>query len=157
MRKLLLLVLAAVLTLLVVPSASADATIPKGSFAHCYTIQKKGRYNDVEAGAKVTQNAEDARVHGFVAVSKDCQKVNSVPIVRITILHARLRNLATGATVRMSPGHSATKKGIVRSTTALKYVPCHTAYQASVEISYAYQDKFHVRPFWIHGPKFYRC
>ncbi|MBE7189752.1 hypothetical protein [Jatrophihabitans endophyticus] len=157
MRKTLLLVLAVALALFALPATAADATVPKGSFAHCYKILKKGRYNDVLAGARVTQSGKDVRVHGFVAVSKACQKANSIPISRITILHARLKNAKTGKVVRLSGEHSSTKKSIVRSTTSLKYVPCHTKYTASVKISYGYTDGSYVHPFWIHGKNFYRC
>ncbi|MBE7188481.1 hypothetical protein [Jatrophihabitans endophyticus] len=156
MRKTLLLVLAAALALFALPATAADATVPKGSFAHCYKILKKGRYNDVLAGARVTQSGKDVRVHGFVAVSKACQKPNSIPVSRITILHARLKNQKSGKVVRLSGGHTS-HKSIVRSTTTLKYVPCHTKYSASVEISYGYSDGSYVHPFWIHGKNFYRC
>ena len=157
MRKALLVLLATVLAVLALPAASANATPPKGDFASCYKIIKSGRYNDVAAGARVTQSAGKLRVHGFVAVSKACQKTNSIPIHSVTILHSRLRNSATNKIVKLSGSHTSYKSGIARSTTAPNYTHCHVNYQASIEISFSYTDGSHVRPFWIHGKKFTRC
>lgn len=157
MRKALFLVLAAVLALIALPAVSADATPSKGDFGGCYSIKKPGRYDFVGVGARVTANDKgQLRVHGLIAVTKGC-KMNGVSVHRITIIHSRLRNVATGKVVKLSGSHTSYQKGIARSTTGLSYAHCGVNYQASVRVSYSYTDGAHVHPFWVHGTKFTRC
>lgn len=158
MRKVLLTIFAAILAALFIPGSPANADISTGHKVGCYTIRKSGRYNDVQVGVTPHHGkGANVNVYGYVAVTRACQKANSIPINRISLYAVRLKDRRTGKVVRIAYGHSSHKASIESARTANKYMHCGHAYIASVKVGYGYTDGSYVRPFYVNGGVFKRC
>src|ERR1700709_1450083 len=101
-RTIMLLVLTALLALALLPAAVASAASSDGIFLGCYGIKKKGNYNRVRAGVHGDVVRHDVAADATLAVTRSCQRVNSIPVIEMHIYGAVLRT-KHGA-VLSSPG-----------------------------------------------------
>jgi hypothetical protein len=142
-------------TLLPAASAQAKATTP-GSNVGCYSIKKKGNYNDVRLGVTRVVSGTKVAAYANAMVSASCQKVNSLPIINMyiywTILSVNGRHVAQSGGV----GNGGTK-GSIHAQSPFATVPCGARAVVYAKVSYSYYDGSRVRPFVISGPAFRRC
>jgi hypothetical protein len=155
-RKIMLLVLTALLALAVLPVSAAAAKSSDGSFLGCYGIQKKGNYNRVRAGGRGDVIGHKVAAHTTLAVSPSCQRINSLPVIEMHIYSAVLRT--KHGTVLVSTGGVSTRtKGEITKQSRHVHVKCGTAVRVQEKIGYTYYDRSVVRPFVVHGSYFFVC
>lgn len=155
-RKFLLLGLTALLALAVLPAPAASAKSSGGSFLGCYGIKKKGNYNRVRAGVHGDIVGHNVSARTSLAVTRSCQRVNSIPVIEMHIYSAVLRT--KHGTVLVSTGGVSTRtKGEITKASKHVHVKCGTAVRVQEKIGYTYYDRSVVRPFVIHGGYFFVC
>ena len=155
-RKIMLLALTALLALVLLPASAASAKSSDGSFLGCYGIQKKGNYNRVRAGVRGDVVGHNVAAHTTLAVSRSCQRVNSIPVIEMHIYSAVLRT--KHGTVLVSTGGVSTRtKAEITKQSRHVHVKCGTAVRVQEKIGYTYYDRSVVRPFVVHGPYFFVC
>jgi hypothetical protein len=147
----------AALAFVALPAASASATNQPGSnFLGCYGIHKKGNYNWVRAHVWAGTNSAH-RIAGAanLGVSAACQRINSLPVVTMTIYRVELKS--RGRALASAGSVSTSRKALISRATPYVGVACGVPMQSWAEIGYKYYNRSYVRAFWIHGPRFYRC
>ncbi len=152
LRRSIVALVVTALTWTLLPAVTAQAY--PGTTAGCFGIKKKGNYNrlhievsGVRSGSRVAARAEEA-------VTARCQRVNSLPIVRMVIDHTWL--VVSGHTRAGAGIHQTTTHGSVSSRTAFVSVACTATLQAIAKVHYVYYDHSTVRAFRVFGPKFSR-
>ncbi len=151
-RKPILALVVIALTWTLLPAVSAQAY--PGTTAGCYGIKKKGNYNrlhievsGVRSGNRIAARAEEG-------VTARCQRVNSMPLVRLVIDHTWL--VVNGRTRAGAGIHQTTSHASVSSRTGFVSVSCTATLQAIAKVHYVYYDHATVRAFRVFGPKFSR-
>ena len=155
-KKIGALATAALLGVVLMPAASADAKASPGTYVGCYGIKKKGNYNDVRLGVTGLINGTKVAAYANEQVSASCQKVNSLPVINMKIYYVLLSvnkvHVAKSGTV----GNGG-KKGAIHAQSPYATVKCGAKIVVYAKVSYSYYDSSKVRPFIIHGPAFKRC
>jgi hypothetical protein len=155
-RKILLLVLTALLALVMLPASVASAKASDGNFVGCYGIQKKGNYNRVRAALHGDIVGHTVSAHGTLAVSRSCQRVNSLPVIELRIYKVLLKN-ENGKVLVATGGVSTRHDAEIGKHTRHVKVKCGVAVRVQEKIGYTYYDNSLVRPFVVHGPPFFVC
>jgi uncharacterized membrane protein len=157
-RKSMVIAACAALVLLGMPASPAGAaTVLGGRYVGCYGINKKGNYNRVRATVVGLINAEHRVAgRGTLGVSASCQRVNSLPVSEMHVYKVQLRRSDGYVFATAGPVGTRTKAKI-GATTGFASVRCGVAMRVWEDIGYRYYDGSRVRPYWIHGPYFYRC
>jgi hypothetical protein len=155
-RKIVLLAVTALIALALLPAAAASARSSDGSFLGCYGIKKKGNYNHVRAGVHGDVVGHKVSAHASLAVTRSCQKVNSIPVIEMHIYKATLRT-AHGTVLASTGGVSTRTKGKITKHSRHVHVKCGVAVRVQEKIGYTYYDHSVVRPFYVHGSYFFVC
>ena len=109
---------------------------------------RAGVHGDV-VGHNVAANAS-------LAVTRSCQRVNSIPVIELHIYSTVLRT-KHGTVLASTGGVSTRKKGEISKASKHVHVKCGTAVRVQEKIGYTYYDHSVVRPFVIHGGYFFVC
>lgn len=155
-RKIVLLVLTALLALVLLPASVASAKVSDGNFVGCYGIEKKGNYNRVRAALHGDIVDHTVSAHGTLSVTLSCQRVNSLPVIELRIYTVLLKN-ANGKILVSTGGVSTRHDTEIGRHTKHVRVKCGVAVRVQEKIGYTYYDNSLVRPFVVHGPQFFVC
>ena len=154
-RKIVLLVLTALLALALLPASAASARISDGNFLACYGIKKKGNYNDVRLAVTGLIRGRQVAAFAKQSVTYKCQRVNSIPVVTMWLDKVPLR-VGRHAVASAGP-RVTTSRAKVQAQTRYRTVRCGRLMRVYARFHYKYYDGSRVRPFSIHGPAFSRC
>ena len=150
------LLVAAALAVVLMPAVSAEAKAGTGRYIGCYGIKKKGNYNDVRLGIIGQFKNGTVSAYANESVSASCQRVNSLPVINMTIYYTLIR---VNGVIRAKSGgvNNGGKKAAIHAQSPFAGVRCGAKIVVYAKVSYTYYDKSRVRPFVIHGPAFTRC
>lgn len=157
-KKSLIIAFGAMLVAVLLPATEANAASIGGSHrVACFTINKKGNYNDVRAGVLGESN-KLGQVAGYASlgVSASCQRVNSIPVITMHLNKVILK-LTSGQILETRGSKSTSTKGSISEKTKYRYVRCGLHMYVEENISYTYYDHSHVRAFWYKSASFKRC
>lgn len=154
-KKLCVIAVAATLALVLMPASGAVAAASRGGYAACYGIKKKGNYNDVRLAVTGLIRGRQVAAFAKQSVTFKCQRVNSIPVVRMWLDKVQLR--VGRHTVASAGPRVAVGKAKVQAQTRYRTVRCGRLIHVYAKFHYRYYDGATVRPFWIHGPAFSRC
>jgi hypothetical protein len=155
-RKVVLLVLTALVALVLLPAPAASAKASGGSFLGCYGIKKKGNYNHVRAGVHGDISGHKVSAHASLGVTATCQRLNSLPVIEMHIYTVVLET--EGGKVLVHTGGVSTRhKAEIAKHSKHVDVKCGTAVRVQEKVGYTYYDHSVVRPFVVHGPPFFAC
>lgn len=156
-KKLVAVVACAALAVVALPAASAEAKSNPGASVGCYTVKKKGNYNDVRLGVtSVSASGHRVAAYGNEMVTASCQKVNSIPVVNMHIYWALVSVNGVHKAISGLAGNGNTRPAI-HVQSPFTTVPCGASVVIWERVSYSYYDHTQVRPFVIHGPAFRVC
>jgi type IV secretory pathway protease TraF len=146
----------AVAAAVLLPSSPAFAAIYKGNYSGCYSIKKKGNYNDIRVGSVGVVDNGKVAGYGSLKLTAGCQKLNSLPVTNFHIYGVTISvNGHPVATSGSADAHH--RKSAIHQQTRAIPVKCGKTLQVAVRVSYRYYDGAIVRPFTVKGHTFKRC